>query len=279
MNKIKGISLLIIFLSCFMAVGLKFEQDKTNSVKFYSPRNGIYIVDVNVKKCPDCITPYVSETLETVQDIGQKTKSFASINTGFFDPINQMTTSFITKDGKLAADPYKNKNLMENPNLKPYLNDILNRSEFRIIDCPNKTRTFDIASHNTPVESRCKIIHSIQAGPELLPDLKLEEEAFVVKKNNKVIKQSAGALRKFARSAVGIKQDHVLFVVISNKAPMTLPELAEYMRSLNLNKAMAFDGGSSTSLYLNLKNKNKFVMNSEKNNKARKIKSAILISN
>ncbi len=257
----------------------KFDSDK--AINFYSPTKGVYVVDVNIKKCPDCIVPYVSDSLETVQTVAEKTNSAAAINGGFFDPINTKTTSFIIKDGELAADPRDNPNLMNNPSLKAYLPTILNRSEFRILschlNCGNYSKIYQIAQHNDPIEMKCEIFNSIQAGPELLPDLKLEEEAFVVKKDGKVIRESAGALGKYARSAIGIKEDHILFVAASNERPMTLKELAEFMKSLEVEQALALDGGSSTSLYINLPDQPKFILTSAKENAARRVKSIILI--
>ena len=58
---------------------------------------------------------------------------------------------------------------------------------------------------------------------------------------------------------------------------MTLPELADLMKSLGVEQAMAFDGGSSTSLYVN--GTDKFILTSAKDNAARRIKSALIIKN
>lgn len=279
MQKAKTIIFLLLLIIISLTSGSKLEEQKPEIVKFYSPEKGVYVVDVDVKQCPDCIKPYVSDSLETVEKIGKKTKSLAAINAGFFDPTNTKTTSYVIENGQLVADPALNSNFIDNPNLKPYLPAFLNRSEFRIMDCNinfNNPRCFDIAQHNETSGS-CKIIHSIQAGPELLPELKLEKEAFVVRKDGKIIRQSAGALGKYARSAVGIKQDHVLFVAVSNEKPMTLPELSDLMKKLGAIKAMAFDGGSSTSLYVN--DKEKFVLTSAKDNAARRVKSVFLIKN
>ncbi|HBH17694.1 MAG TPA: hypothetical protein DDX14_01885 [Cyanobacteria bacterium UBA9579] len=257
----------------------KFEFDK--AVNFYSPTKGIYVVDINVKKCPECIVPYVSNSLETVKSVAEKTNSVAAINAGFFDPTNTQTTSYIIENGDLVADPRNNLNLISNPGIEEYLPAILNRSEFRIanchLNCDNYSKIYNIAQHNDPVEMKCEIIHSIQAGPELIPDFKLEEEAFVVKKDGKVIRQSAGALGKYARSAIGIKKDHILLVAVSNENPMTLEEIAEYMKSLEVDQALALDGGSSTSMYVNLPDQPKFVLTSAKDNAARRVKSIILI--
>jgi len=274
------------FLLAFVLIGVfgvcsaqTFNNDK--KIDFYSPSEGIYIVDINTKTCKDCIKPYVSDSLETVKSVAEKTKSTIAINTGFFDPKNSKTTSYIIKDGKVVTDPTLNSDLMNNPNIKAYLPDVLNRSEFRIEDCTlntgNKTRIYEIARHNDLPQMKCDIVHSIQAGPALVPEFKLYDEAFVVEKDGTIVKESAGALGRYARSAIGIKGDHILLVAVSNEAPMTLQELADYMQSLNVDQAMAFDGGSSTSLYVNMPDKQKFVLVSAKDNSARRVKSVLLV--
>jgi exopolysaccharide biosynthesis protein len=280
MKNSKIFFLLIIITGGLIISGSKIDNAE-KKIDFYSPSKGIYIVDVNTKACKDCIKPYVSNSLETVQRVAEKTDSIAAINAGFFDPNNTKTTSYIVKNAKIEADPTLNPDLMDNPGLKAYLPDILNRSEFRIQDCMlnrgDACKTYQIAKHNDPPQMKCGIVDSIQAGPALVPNFKLYDEAFVVKKDNKIIKESAGALGKYARSAIGIKRDHVLLVSISNETPMTLPELADYMKSLNVDQAMAFDGGSSTSLYVNMPDKPKFILTSAKDNSARKVKSVVLI--
>ncbi|MFH0703331.1 MAG: phosphodiester glycosidase family protein [bacterium] len=271
----------VLFLLVILVIsGAKLQLNtKDQAIKFYSPAKGIYIVDIDVKKCPDCLYPYVSDSLETIETIAEKTNSPVVINTGFFDPTNAKTASYIIKDDQIAADPSLNQNLMNNPGIKEYLPDILNRSEFRILNCEEKQRAFEIVQHNESASSGCEIIHSIQAGPKLFPELKLSEEVFVVKKGDKIVKQSAGALEKYARSAIGIKNRHVLLIAVSNESPMTLPELAAFVEKLGVDSAMAFDGGSSTSLYINLPDNQKFILTSAKDNAARKVKSALLIKN
>ncbi|MEL6334464.1 MAG: phosphodiester glycosidase family protein, partial [Cyanobacteria bacterium J06626_26] len=57
-----------------------------------------------------------------------------------------------------------------------------------------------------------------------------------------------------ARSAIGIKEDNTLLWVMaaqSNSAGgMTLTELAEFMATMNTQKVLNLDGGSSSSLYV-----------------------------
>ena len=256
-----------------------FGKENSQPIKFYSPKKSIYITDINTKTCFECISVYLSNSLETVEDVAVKTNSVVAINAGFFDPINSQTTSYVVINGQIVADPSLNSHLMNNPALKEYLPIILNRSEFRIMNCEGQQK-FDIALHNQlPTDGRCVINHSVQGGPELVPNFNLSKEGFVVKKESKIVRQSAGALEKYARSAIGIKKDHVLLVAIGNEAAMTLEELAKLMKKQNVEKAMAFDGGSSTSLYINLPDYPKFILTSAKDNSARRVKSTILIKN
>ena len=193
----------------------------------------------------------MSDTLETVDEVARKEGVKVAINGGFFDPNNEKTTSYVVVDGKITADPHENESLMENPELQPYMDKILNRSEFRVLQC-GRQRKFDIAPHFAPVEKECRIKYSLQAGPELIPTLKLNEEFFTLERNGKVVRQSASALGRYARSAIGLKGSKVYLIAISDEAGITIPELAERTKRFGMEKALAFDGGSSTSLYVNL---------------------------
>ena len=276
MKKYKNIALFLLFIAILIISGAKLEESKPEIVKFYFPQKGVYIVDINAGECPDCIRTYFSGSLETVESAAEKTGAIAAINAGFFDPSNGLTTSYIVKYGKLVGDPALNRHLMNNPDLQKYLPQILNRSEFRILNC-GLTKAFEIKQHNLPARQGCGIIDSVGAGPELLPDLKLADEAFVVEENGKIIKQSAGALGKYARSAIAIKDGHILFVAVSNSNPMTLKELANFLKRIGADQAMAFDGGSSTSLYIKMPGQKKFVLTSAKNNAARRVKSMMIV--
>ena len=212
MNNFKVFFIFLIAVTGLIYSCCGFVNNKTEYIDFFSPKKGVYVVDIDTNKCPDCIQSYVSNSLETIKEIAQKTDSAVAINAGFFDPTNLETTSYIIDNGNLAADPTLNSRFINNPHNKKYLTAFLNRSEFRVLSCQtifDRKKSFEITQHNNPAPPNCKIIHSIQAGPELLPDLKLSEEAFVIRKDGKVIKESAGALHKYARSAIGIKNDHV----------------------------------------------------------------------
>ena len=66
-------------------------------------------------------------------------------------------------------------------------------------------------------------------------------------------------------------------MAVSNNNPMTLEELACFMKEIGTEQALAFDGGSSTSLYVDILEKEKFVLNSAKDNAARRVKSILIV--
>ena len=163
------------------------------------------------------------------------------------------TTSYVVRQGKLIADPKENERLVNNPNLKSYLGQIFNRTEFRRYLCGQTTR-YSIALHNQSPPADCQLIDAIGAGPRLLPELTLEKEGFVDNANKR---DALGSNQPNARTAVGITRDgSVILVMVAQKpsAPangISLPALADLMKTLGAEQAMNLDGGSSSSLYYN----------------------------
>jgi exopolysaccharide biosynthesis protein len=192
------------------------------------------------------------ESLITNKEAHNKGNSLLTINTGFFDPQNQKTISYIINDSQMSEDPIFNENLMSNPVLRQNLQKILNRTEFRILDCDGKLK-YEIAQHNSNVDFMCSVVNSAQGGPQLLPQLRLEEEFFIVKdEDGNIVRESASVLHKTARTLIGIKnldngkQEAHIFIV-TNAHPMDIYEARDLCKSYGLDSAMAFDGGSSTS--------------------------------
>ncbi len=209
------------------------------------------------------VTPVVSQNLETIEKIAQKNQAIATINGGFFDPNNQKTTSNIIIQGKLVANPKENERLVNNPDLKFYLNQIFNRTEFRRYACKtglaenskaNSTVRYDIAFHNDPLPPGCQLVDALGGGPQLLPDLTLVQEGFVDAAKSR---DALGSTQLNARSAVGITRDGSIILVMISQKPkaslsgISLPALADFLKSLGAEKAMNLDGGSSSSLYYN----------------------------
>lgn len=201
------------------------------------------------------VKPVVSSTLELVENIAAKHKTIAAINGGFFDPVNQETTSIVIREGALIADPKLNQRFINNPKNAPYLDKMLNRNELRRYICGGNIR-YDINLRNEPIPDSCSLVDALGGGPSLLPELNLVSEGFADVVNGKVIRDTLGSNRPNARTAVGITSDgSLLWVMVSQKpenpttSGMSLPELAKFIKSLGVEKAMNLDGGSSSSFY------------------------------
>ncbi len=211
--------------------------------------DGIYHIVLKGEKIKKKIKFVASDDLITNKEAHQRSKATLTVNAGFFDPKNGQTISYIVTDKLISADPMFNQSLLMNPFFRKNMNKVLNRSEFRVIQCGNKYQ-YDIVSHKASVPFGCSIITSAQGGPLILPELHLEEEGFVVKNDEgKVIRESASVLHKVARTVIGLKgteECHIL--IITDEHPMDMYEVQQLCKDLELDRAMGFDGGSSTSM-------------------------------
>ncbi len=218
-----------------------YELPKATVHTLLIPNQSNFIIDVAV-----------SNTLKTVEDYAIETEAIAVLNGGFFDPLNGQTTSYVVKEGKVMADPSNNPRLMDNPQLQPYLKKILNRSEFRRYQCGELTR-YAIAYHIEPVPENCQLTSAIGGGPQLLPNLSAEQEAFFESVNGQVTRDPLGLERANARTAIGITSSgDVLWIMVEQKSPSTglsLLELKDFLESKEVTSAMNLDGGSSSSFF------------------------------
>jgi Phosphodiester glycosidase len=200
------------------------------------------------------VTLAVSPQLDTLENFAKKYGAIAVLNAGFFDPINHKTTSYITQQGKLIADPRLNERLVNNPDLIPHMARILNRSEFRRYLCGKEWR-YDIALHNEAMPKNCTLIDAVGGGPRLLPELTAQQEAFITTDPRQGSRDALGSRQPNARTAVGITRDGNIIWVMAAQKPnttpsgMSLPELAKFMQTLGVEAAMNLDGGSSSALY------------------------------
>lgn len=215
--------------------------------------DGIYHIVLSGNKVKKQIQFISSQNLITNREAHKKSNSLLTINTGFFDPKNQKTISYIVNDFQTVEDPVFNENIFSNPDLRQNFQKIMNRTEFRILDCDSKLK-YEIAPHNAKLDFQCSVKTSAQGGPLLLPQLRLEEEFFVVKdEDGNVIRESASVLHKTARTLIGVKtldngeQEAHIFIV-TNEHPIDIYEARDLCAGYSLDTAMAFDGGSSTSL-------------------------------
>ena len=215
--------------------------------------NGIYHAILSGDKIKKQIEFVSSSNLITNKEAHNNSESLFTINAGFFDPKNQKTISYIVNDYQTVEDPIFNEGLMLNPVTRKNLKKILNRTEFRILDCDSKLK-YEIAPHNSKIDFLCSVKTSAQGGPQLLPKLRLEEEFFVLKdEEGKIIRESASVLHKTARTLIGIKslpkgEQELHIFIVTNENPMDIYEARDLCASYGLDSAMAFDGGSSTSL-------------------------------
>ena len=226
------------------------------------------------KKYCNQVIPYVTESLETNNSIYNNTSCTLCVNGGFFDFKNNKTVSRVIIDGELVADPRDNESLADNKSLAPYLEKIYNRGEFRVLKSKNRIK-YDIAYPNSPVEKGYELIHALQAGPIVLPNLDLEKEFFIVKKDKQIVRQSASVLNKKARTVIGLKnqEDNIYIIIIEQNSGMDIFEVKSLCKKLGLTKALNLDGGGSTSLHYEDIN-----ITSENKPNGRKIKSFLLIN-
>ncbi len=210
---------------------------------------GVYHVILKGEKVKKRIKFIASEDLITNREAHQKSGAVLTVNAGFFDPKNSKTVSYVVTDRITSADPIFNTSLQSSPFFRRNMNKILNRTEFRVLQCGNKYQ-YDIVSHKAEVPFGCALITSAQGGPLILPELKMEEEGFIVKNaQGQVIRESASVLHKTSRTIVGLKgTDECHILIFTDEKPMTLPEVRDYCKKLGLDRVMAFDGGSSTSM-------------------------------
>ena len=217
-------------------------------IRFKQPKKGIHMVKIN-SAIDYNLEPIVSNQLISAKELFELDKSIkVLINAGFFDPNNGETISYVIKNKEIIANPLENERLINNIELKPHLEKILNRGEFRVLTCADNKKEFDIAYHNDAIPDSCEIKHSIQAGPILDERMDLEKEFFVqTDKDNNIIRDSISSTKKLARTAIGIDGYNVYLFVVTDKSPMTIDELSIFMKKKGMKKALAFDGGSSTS--------------------------------
>lgn len=268
-NWIKKTFFLLTVLFLTGAITFAFVSNPID-VKY---ENGIYHIVLDGKRLAKKIKFVSSEALITNKEAHLKSGAELTVNAGFFDPNNQKTISYVVTDRNIVADPLFNENLLMNPTLRQNIDKITNRTEFRVVECDSKYH-FEIVPHKTPVDFACNIETSAQGGPMLLPELRLEEEFFVVKNSNgKIIRESASVLERVARTIIGIKDDEIHILIITNKNPKTISEARDLCKKIGMERAMGFDGGSSTSMNY----KNSIDITSTKDSGGRMLKSFMVI--
>ena len=129
MKKFLVLSLLFASTLSVFAVPIKVDYD-----------DGIYHIVLSGYRVKKQMQFVSSPSLITNREAHKKGDSLLTINTGFFDPKNQKTISYIVNDSQTIEDPLFNENIMMNPVLRQNLQKVLNRTEFRVLDCDSKLR-------------------------------------------------------------------------------------------------------------------------------------------
>ncbi|MBU6429720.1 MAG: phosphodiester glycosidase family protein, partial [Cyanobacteria bacterium REEB65] len=183
--------------------------------------------------------------VEPLSQLAQQEHALVAINGGFFNRSDGEPAAYVVKNGKPLADPHRNKVLMANPQLKPYLARIFDRPEWRIWKTPLGLRMAIEPHHEGPAPG-WSLVTALQAGPDLLPEPRVAEEAFVRKDGDAI-----GSTDPRGRSALGIRSDGSLVlacVPMPPSAGLTIDQLRDLMLQLGAERAMALDGGAAAGL-------------------------------
>lgn len=211
--------------------------------------DGIYHIRVTggQKTMKKKVKIVATEDLMTNAEVHAKSGAELTVNGGFFHPASGKTVSYVISGRNTLEDPRVTDSLYSNPILRKNLSKIFNRTEFRIVECDNKYQ-YQIVPHNASVDFSCDIVESLQGGPMILPELRLEEEFFLVKNGDEIVRESCSVLHKVPRTVLGIKGDELHFLIITDDNPMDMYEVQELCKKYGFERAMGLDGGSSTSM-------------------------------
>lgn len=201
------------------------------------------------------ITTAVAERVQSVEEFATATQAIAVLNGGFFDPENQKSTSSIFHQGQQVAKPEDNERLMNNLDLLPYLDKILNRTEFRRYQC-GASDQYAIAQRQDLPPVNCQLQDALGAGPRLLPFMSLKPEGFLDVQSGTVVRDPLGHTQPNARSAIGLTRDGSILWILAAQRPdastnsgLSLPELADFMKKMGVVQGMNLDGGTSSAMF------------------------------
>jgi exopolysaccharide biosynthesis protein len=235
-----------------LADGITFQQ------VVIDPRAIASVIRIDTKCGAWSIRPYMAEAIETTSSAAQRVNALIAVNSAFFNLSDGESASYIYIDGKQVCDPTHNMALVNNKGLEPFLTKIFNRSELRFLKSKSGLIKMTIQPHSDAIPEDMKLLHSIQAGPQLLPTFTGRQEAFIRKPPGAAKEvDSIGTSMRAARTAFGITDDGTAIIVCvqgkRNKEfseGISLPALADFMKSIGCTQAINFDGGTSTTMVL-----------------------------
>ena len=238
-----------IFIILFAATSSAFAKNTNDGITVEHSTPGIYVFKMDTKKMGDKIKPHVANKLTTTSDIYKNNENYSLVvNGGFFDILTGDAVSYVTIDGNVVETPFSNMKLIQNAGKTNRFEAILNRAEFRILQDKRGALSFDIDNHFAPVEEGKTIKHSIQGGPLIYPKMNLEKESFIKTENNKVTFQAADVLKRRERTVLGLKNELLYLIIFTNQNKVTVNEIRDFCKKMKFDKAMALDGGASTSI-------------------------------
>ncbi len=219
----------------------------------------VHCLNVDTKSKSLKITPYLSEKVKEPSLSIFDSDAIFIVNGGFFNLSDGDSTSYVVIDGKQMCEPKENKALIENPKLKPFLPQIFDRSEIRFLKSRKNESIIEIVKHSSPVQKGMTLESALQGGPQILPKMTSEEEAFIRKDDKGKMQDAIGTKRKAARTAVGITPDGKLIILCAEGGKkkdfaegLTLDDLTQIFQSLGCQSALNFDGGTSAAMVVNL---------------------------
>ncbi len=219
----------------------------------------VHCLTVDTKNKSLRITPYILEKVKEPSLSIFDSDAIFTVNGGFFNLSDGESTSYVSVDGKQMCEPKQNKALIENPKLKPFLPQIFDRSEIRFLKNQKNEITVEIVKHSKPIQTGMKLESALQGGPQILPKLTSETEAFIRKDDKGKMQDSIGTKRKAARTAIGITDDGKIKILCAEGGKkkdfaegVSLDDLAQMFQMLGCQSALNFDGGTSTAMVVNL---------------------------
>lgn len=215
--------------------------------------DGILILKINTREFNEKIKPLVVDELTTAKEIYETGNYELVLNGGFFDMQTGGEISYVTIDCVEAQSPWHNTKLMRELEIAGRTDAVLNRSELRIVENKNGKTEFKFAAHYDLPEECERLIHSLQAGPALLPEMDLAKESFIQYGVGGVVAfEAASVTKRRARTVLAFKghREHELYIVVfTNSNKVTLKEARDFLKKQGFKRALALDGGGSTSLY------------------------------
>lgn len=166
----------------------------------------------------------------------------AAINGGYFNHSDGWPVSRVVAGGVALTDPAGNQALTGNPVLKPFLGTILGERSAWFAGPTG----WAVAGWDRPPAG---FRDALQAGPALLPAVRLDAEKFVLRDaRGRVTRDGIGSSAPAARSGLGLKPDGSMVWLVAGKPGVTIAGLAAAFARLGCTAALALDGGSSSTL-------------------------------